>query len=167
MKLAITLIACTLPLLAADPAPLPKVVKDARKIFIVNESAENSIHDRVYEIFQHWSRWTIVEDQKDADIIAVLSSQDTIGGYMTIPGSSTTTATATTYGNTTMVGARTQQTPSVIVPVGNYSRYLSLVDAKSGARLITVSCELRLAKGRTGLHLMDRLKDRFPKNERK
>ncbi len=162
-----TLILVALPLLAVDPAPLPKVVREAKKLFIVNENVEDSIHDRVYDIFRHWSRWTLVDDQKDADIIVVLSAQNTIRAYMTIPGESTTTATATTYGNTTVVGAHTQENPPTVVPIGSYPRYLSMVDPKSGARVLTVSCELRLAKGRTGLHLMDRLKNRFPTNERK
>ncbi len=162
-----TVILVALPLLAVEPAPLPAVVREAKKIFIVNENVEDTIHDHVYDLFRHWSRWTLVENQKDADLIVVLSAQDAIRGYMTIPGSSTTTATATTYGNTTVVGMNTQNNPPTSVPIGSYLRYLSLVDARSGTRVLTVSCELRLAKGRTAVYLMDRLKKRFPTNERK
>jgi hypothetical protein len=82
-----------------------------------------------------------------------------------IGGATTTTATATTYGNTTAVqGSST--TSNTSIPILSYPRYLTVVDPRTGNELLAVSCELRLSKSRTARILVDRFKERFPTNER-
>ncbi len=160
--LAALMMVWVIPALAVDPAPLPKAIREAKKIYIVNENVENTILDHVYDRMSKWSRWTIVENQQDADIVVVLSGQDRYFGSYKVGGGSTTNATATTYGNTTVVGIQTQQQQPVNIPLVSFNRYLVLVDAKTGVALLSVSCELRLVKSATAKYLVNRLKDRFP-----
>lgn len=150
---------------AVDPAPLPKELREAKTVYIVNQGAEDSILDHVYDRLSKWSRWSVTTEREKADVIVVLSAQNYFYGMMPIGTTTTGTATATSYGNTTVVqGSSTTQ--SMAVPMASYPRYLTLVDPKNGAALLSISCELRIPQSYTAKVLVDRLKKRFPKSER-
>jgi hypothetical protein len=158
-----TVIFVALPLLAADPAPLPLELQHAKKMSLVNSGVENSIQDRVYEEFSKWGRWTMVNSPEEADVIAILSRQDNVA--ILESRTSSTTATAAVSPGVAIARASATQTSTPMI-FASYDRFLTIIGQRSGARLVGVSCQLRLAQGRTGKHLMDRLKDRFPKQER-
>jgi hypothetical protein len=158
-----TLFLVTLPLLAVEPAPLPLELQQAKKMFLVNSGVENSIQDRVYDMFSKWSRWTMVNSPEEADVIAILSRQDNVA--ILESRTSSTTATAAVSPGVAIARASSTQTSTPMI-FASYDRFLTVISQKTGARLVSVSCQLRLAQGRTGKHLMDRLKNRFPKPER-
>jgi hypothetical protein len=98
-------VAATLPsALAVDPAPLPKEIKSAKTVFVFNQGAEPGILDVVYDELRKWPRWELTDDHEKADLIIVLSARSYFYG-MTNFGNASATATATTYGNTTVAHA--------------------------------------------------------------
>ena len=164
MKLFLAiLVIASIPALAVEPAPLPRELQQAKKIFIVNSGVENSIQDRVYDMFSKWNRWTVVDSPEEADVIAILSRQDNVAILQS--RTSSTTATASVSPGVAIARASATQTSTPMI-FASYDRFLTVISQKTGARLVSVSCQLRLAQGRTGKHLMDRLKNRFPKQER-
>jgi len=83
------------------------------------------------------------------------------------PPSGSAAAAATTYGNTTVArGYGSAQ--GIAVPVMQETRYLTVVEPRSGLALLTLSCRRREINGnsRTGKILVNRLKERFPKDQR-
>ena len=153
----------SIPALAVEPAPLPLELQKAKKIFIVNSGVENSILDRVYDMFSKWNRWTMVNSPEEADVIAILSRRDNVA--IVESRTSSTTATAAVSPGVAIARASATQTSMPMV-FASYDRFLTVISQKTGVPLVSVSCQLRLAQGRTGKHLMDRLKNRFPKQER-
>jgi hypothetical protein len=61
---------------AVDPAPLPQEIQRAKVVYILNQGAENSVLDNVYDRFRHWSRWTLTTERDKADLIIVLSARN-------------------------------------------------------------------------------------------
>jgi hypothetical protein len=122
--------------------------------------------DVVYDELRKWGHWTLTDDSSKADLIIVLSSQNYYVG-MVAYGSSSAQASATTYGNTTSAQA-TGTSQSISIPLFRQTRFLTVVDAKSGASLISLSCRRRENNGdsRTGKTLANELKGRFPKDQR-
>jgi hypothetical protein len=122
--------------------------------------------DVVYDEISKWSHWTLTDEHEKADLIIVLSAQRYLSGMANF-GSGSATATATTYGSTTVVhGSGSAQ--GIAVPVIQETRYLTVVEPKSGLALLTLSCRRREINGnsRTGKILVSRLKERFPKGQR-
>jgi hypothetical protein len=157
----------TMPLLAVDPAPLPKVMREAKKAYPVNGGIEPKTFDHVYDQLKKWGHWQLVDEASQADVIVVLSSQNAFLGVANLGSVGNTTTTATTYGNTTTVRS-SGSSSNVLMPMVSQHRYLGVVDPKTGAILTTVDCVPREINGaaRTGKILVDRLRDRFPKGER-
>jgi hypothetical protein len=153
----------TMPLLAVDPAPLPKVMREAKKAYAVNAGIESKTFDHVYDQLKKWGHWQLVDEANEADVIVVLSSQNTFLGVANL--GSVGNATATTYGNVTTVHGSSS---NILLPMVSQHRYLGVVDPKTGMILISVDCLPREINGaaRTGKILVDRLRDRFPKCER-
>ncbi len=151
---------------AVDPAPLPKEIRTAKTVFVFNEGAEPGTMDVVYDELRKWSHWTLTDDHEKADLIIVLSARSYFSGMANF-GSASATASATTYGNTTVArGNASGQSTSV--PIFQQTRYLTVVEPKSTVSLLTVSCMRREINGntRTGKMLVSRLKERFPKDQR-
>lgn len=122
--------------------------------------------DVVYDEMSKWPRWTLTDDREKADLILVLSAQSSVYGVANV-GSGSATATATTYGNTTVAhGSGSAQ--SVAVLLTQDTRYLTVVEPKSGLALLTLSCRRREINGnsRTGKTLVRLFKGRFPKDQR-
>jgi hypothetical protein len=151
---------------AVDPAPLPKEIRTAKTVFVLNQGIEAGTMDVVYDEIRKWSHWTLTDDHEKADLIIVLSAQNYVNGMATF-GSGSATATATTYGNTT-VGRGYGSSQGVAVPIMQETRYLTVVEPKSGLALLTLNCRRREINGnaRTGRVLVNRLKERFPKDQR-
>lgn len=51
---------------------LPSELVEAKKVYLRNESSEQKMFDKIYELIQKWGRWEIVEKKKDADLELVL-----------------------------------------------------------------------------------------------
>jgi hypothetical protein len=151
---------------AVDPAPLPKEIRTAKTLFISNQGIEPGTMDVVYDEIHKWPRWTLADEQEKADLIIVLSARNYFAGMLYL-GNASATASATTYGNTTVAQANgTAQGASI--PIFQQTRYLTVVDPKSGASLLVLSRRRREINGnsRTGKTLVNQLKDRFPNDQR-
>jgi len=157
----------TMPLLAVDPAPLPKVMREAKKAYAVNVGIEPKTFDHVYDQLKKWGHWQLVDEASQADVIVVLSSQNTFFGVANLGSVGSATATATTYGNVTTVHSNSGSS-NILMPLMSQHRYLGVVDPRTGMILTTVECVPREINGaaRTGKILVDRLRGRFPKAER-
>ena len=135
-----TLVLVAVPLLAVEPAPLPLELQHAKKVFLVNSGVENSIQDRVYDMFSKWSRWTMVNSPEEADVIAILSRQDNVA--ILESRTSSTTATAAVSPGVAIARASATQTSTPMI-FASYDRFLTIIGQKSGARLVSVSGRLR------------------------
>jgi len=157
----------TMPLSAVDPAPLPKVMREAKKAYAVNAGIEAKTFDHVYDQLKKWGHWQLVDEANQADVIVVLSSQNTFLGVANLGSVGNATTTATTYGNTTTVHS-SGSSSNILLPMVSQHRYLGVIDPKTGMILTTVDCLPREINGaaRTGKILVDRLRGRFPKSER-
>ena len=164
---ACVVLALGAPLLAVDPAPLPKVMREAKTAYAVNAGIEPKTFDHVYDQLRKWGHWQLVDEASKADIIVVLSSQNTFLGVAILGTVGSATATATTYGNVTTVNS-SGSSSNILMPLVSQHRYLSVVDRKTGTLLTMVDCLPRGINGaaRTGKILVDKLRDRFPKSER-
>jgi hypothetical protein len=151
---------------AVDPAPLPRAIRDAKTVAVSAQGIELGTMDVVYDELRKWGRWTLVDDASKADLIIVLSSQNYYVGMVAF-GSASAQASATTYGNTTAAQA-TGTSQAVAIPFFRQTRFLSVIDARSGASLLSLSCRRREINGdtRTGKTLANELKARFPKDQR-
>jgi hypothetical protein len=151
---------------AVDPAPLPKEIRTAKTVFVSNQGIEPGTMDVVYDELRRWAHWTLTDEADKADLIIVLSARSYFVG-MAYFGNASATATATTYGNTTAAQANgTAQ--GTAIPIFRQTRYLTIVEPKSGLALLTLSCRRREINGdsRNGKTLANELKGRFPKEQR-
>jgi hypothetical protein len=151
---------------AVDPAPLPKQIREAKTVVVSAQGIELGTMDVVYDELRKWGHWNLTDDASKADLIIVLSSQNYYVGMVAF-GSGSAQASATTYGNTTTAQA-TGTSQAIAVPLFRQTRFLSVIDAKSGASLLSLSCRRREINGdsRTGKILANELKGRFPKDQR-
>ena len=135
---------------SVDPAPLPKEIKAAKTLFVLNQGLEPGTMDVVYNEINKWPRWTLTDEREKADLIIVLSAQSYVYGMAAI-------GSGTAYGTTT-----------VAVPLVQDNRHLTVVEPKSGLALLTLSCRRREINGnsRTGKTLVNLFKSRFPKDQR-
>jgi hypothetical protein len=163
----LALVLGTMRLLAVDPAPLPKVMREAKTAYAVNAGIEPKTFDHVYDQLRQWGHWQLVDEASKADVIVVLSSQNTFLGVANLGSVGNATATATTYGNVTTVHS-SGSSSNILMPMMSQHRYLGVVDPKTGAILTTVDCLPRGINGaaRTGKILVEKLRGRFPKGER-
>jgi predicted Zn-dependent protease len=142
-------------------------MREAKTAYAVNAGIEPKTFDHVYDQLRKWGHWQLVDEASKADIIVVLSSQNTFLGVANLGTVGSATATATTYGNVTTVNS-SGSSSNILMPLVSQHRYLSVVDRKTGTLLTMVDCLPRGINGaaRTGKILVDKLRDRFPKSER-
>lgn len=107
---------------AADHAPLPKKLFEAKTIYIDNQSGYAEIGDKCYQELKKWGRFTIIEDSEKADMVFWLGSSEKQSGF---------SAYTQTYSN----GAATTS----ISPDTTGKTILKAVDPKTGAVLWTDS----------------------------
>ena len=64
-------------------APLPERIVQAKTLFVDNQSKYADVADRFYEEMGKWKRFRIVLNRVDADLIVVLTTQESegIGSY--------------------------------------------------------------------------------------
>jgi hypothetical protein len=166
LKVTIGLFAAIAALSAVAPPPLPKVVLEARTVFVYDRVGDLKVYDNVYDKLRKWGRWVLVQDAESADLVIVLSG-DVITGGMITNSSTTGNANATVYGNTATVNGRSSTTTTSMPMVLSLPRYLTIVDRKTRQPLLSVSCEQRIGPGSTAGALVNRLKGRFPADQRK
>jgi hypothetical protein len=151
---------------AVDPAPIPRQIRDAKTVAVSAQGIELGTMDVVYDELRKWGHWNLTDDASKADLIIVLSSQTYYVGMVAF-GSGSAQGSATTYGNTTTAQARATS-QAIAIPIFRQTRFLAVVDAKTGASLLSLSCRRREINGdsRTGKTLANELKGRFPKDQR-
>jgi len=150
---------------AVDPAPLPKVVTEAKKVMIIDRTGNTTLYDNVYDKLRKWNHWTLVQEQEEADLLVVLAKDTITAGTVTY-GQSTASGQATTYGKSTIVNAQASGVSSTSPMVVSMPRYLVLVDNRRSQIALSVSCEQRISSGYTAKVLVDRLRKGFPKDQR-
>jgi len=62
-------------------APLPAPMVDAKRVYLVNESAKSELFDFFYEEMKTWNRYEIVDSPDKADLVFELTIQDDKGVY--------------------------------------------------------------------------------------
>jgi hypothetical protein len=55
------------------PAPLPAVIRDAKKIFLTNGGGSDLAYDAFYQEMKNWGRYQIVGSPDEADLIVELA----------------------------------------------------------------------------------------------
>ena len=134
MKLFLAaIVIASIPALAVEPAPLPLELQQAKRVFLVNGGVENSIQDRVYDMFSKWSRWTMVNSPEEADVIAVLSRQDNVA--IVESRTSITATTASVSPGVAIARASASQTSTPII-LASYDRFLTVISQETGAPLV-------------------------------
>lgn len=64
---------------ANKQAPLPERILQAKKLFVDNQSKYADVADRFYEEMGKWKRFSIVQNRESADLIVVLTTQESEG----------------------------------------------------------------------------------------
>ena len=109
-------------------APLPDKIATAKTVFIVNDSGTAKFGDELYRQIKNWNRWQVVTDKEKADLILVLSQQESVAGY--VSSASATVAGPTVSGT------------GVAVPVKTQRWFLHVINASSGEKLWTVDASM-------------------------
>lgn len=111
-------------------APLPEQILQAKTVYIDNQSGLSSLGDRAYDELSKWSRFKIVSNAKDADLVLLISAHAYVSGYHT---STTSTAHGTEddSGNIQMSGNSQSETSPNVTRV----TYLTAIDPKTGDSL--------------------------------
>lgn len=73
-----TLLMSSLPAFAQ--APVPKALREAKTVYLINEGASESMFDGLAKDLQKWGRWELVDDASRADLTV------TIGGLKAFKG---------------------------------------------------------------------------------
>jgi hypothetical protein len=134
---------------ARKHAPLPEKLVSAQKLYLVNDSGDVKVYDKLYGELKKWGRFTIVTSRADADIIAVLS--DRSEGAVTVG-----TGTAVGSGNV-VTGTGTY------VTVPNEYMYIRIFEVSTGDTLWSDRTSKRLSSGSTASKLLSNLKKRMAK----
>ena len=110
-----------------DKAPLPDKVTSAKTVFLLNQT-EAKLGDAVYRELKKWNRWELVTDRSKADLLVVVSQQETVPGVFSTATANTTTSAATATG--------------LAVPVTDKGWFLHILDARTGEDLWAVKARL-------------------------
>lgn len=96
---------------AADYAPMPKVIVEAKTVYIENQSNRARVADDAFRGLRKWNRFDVVEPRDKADLVFVFSD----GGVVST-GSVTTGAIV---GNSVITSSSPATTCSVTLTVFN------------------------------------------------
>jgi len=133
-------------------APLPDKLVRAKTVFLENRTGDQKLADKFYEEVSGWERWTFATDRSKADILLILSNEETFAGVMT-------TGSATAIGHSAYgVG--------VGVPISQQYVYLHIADRETGDALWTAKSRVKIGAGRTAGGLVSDLKKRLFSPER-
>ena len=122
---------------AQNYAPLPDRIVGAKTIYLVNDSGNMRVFDKLFKDLRNWGRFTVVTNREGADLVAVLTTR-------TISLSTTTGSTAN---------------PVVVAGSGEVltDLHLRVFDARTGEQLWT---DMEVTR------LVDNLKKRMPNKGR-
>lgn len=134
-------------LLATEQAPLPSALLSAKAVYLIDTGSDSAVFDHLYERVKKWGRWRVVADQKDADLVLALSTQNISYGAI----SSASAVSTSGYAGATAMS----------VPVLSFPRILTIFDRAMGEQLFRVSCERRLRASYTAGVLVNRTRKRF------
>ena len=81
-----TLLVVALPTFAQ--APIPKALREAKTVYLINEGASQGMFDGLARNLQKWGRWELMDDAHEADLTI------TIGGLKAFKGWPMTVRTA-------------------------------------------------------------------------
>lgn len=145
--LLVGLLLCSISALAGNrsrknipPAPLPTVVTNAKKIFLVNDGGSDLAYDAFYSAMKSWERYTIVGTPDDADVIMELAYQVKHGGTIT---SATSNGWAMRNRNTTTYNGGTH---FYTIEIPDPQLALTIYDAKSKQLVWSATDHRRLAR---------------------
>jgi hypothetical protein len=111
-------------------APLPAVVVNAKRIFLVNGGGSNLGYDAFYAAIKDWGKYEIVGSPDEAELIVELA-------YRTEHGGTRVWSTNNTYNGTTQVHSRQIVDPQLV---------LTIYDAKTKNSLWSEVDHRRLAR---------------------
>jgi hypothetical protein len=112
------------------PAPLPAVIRDAKKVFLTNGGGSNLAYDAFYADMKNWGKYQIVGSPDEADLIVELA-------YWVEHGGTHVWSSTNTYTGATQVHSAQITDPQVV---------LTIYDAKSKESLWSAIDHRRLAR---------------------
>jgi hypothetical protein len=83
--------------LANKPSGLASI-RDAKTVFLVNQSTDVKVFDQLRGKLKEWGRWKVVDNQEDADLLLVLSVTSTYLGSISTASSSGSATYASGFG---------------------------------------------------------------------
>ena len=132
---------------ATEHGPVPTALVAAKTIYLLDESNDLVLFDHLYERLKKWGRWRVVADQKDADLVLALSSQNISYGAINSASSVATPGYAAAS--------------AVSAPLMSFPRILTIFNRATGEQLFRVSCERRLRGSYTAGVLVNRTRKRI------
>lgn len=78
-----------------DSPPIPKVLKNAYTVFLIN-AGDPPLLQQAYSELKKWGRFKVVGDAEEADLVLILETVET--GSVTLGSDQTTTTSSTTGG---------------------------------------------------------------------
>ena len=112
------------------PAPLPSVVRDAKRVFLTDGGGSDLAYDAFYSEMKQWGKYEIVGSPAEADIIIELA-------YRIEQGGTRVWSSTNTYNRTTQVHSAQITDPQLV---------LTIYDAKSKDSLWSAVDHRRLAR---------------------
>jgi len=138
--------------LSAGPGeimPAPQALLAAKKAYLVDQTGDTKVADRVYAKLKKWGRWEMVADEPAADIVLVLGSK--VQNF----GAFATSQTLNGYGSATAF------------PLYSDKRFLSVFIRDSPTHpVLSVNAEAWVTPGTTAGRLVSRLRERIERSEK-
>jgi hypothetical protein len=128
-------------------APLPEKLAHAKTAFLENRSGDQKLADNIYGQITDWERWAFVTDRGRADILLILTNEESFAGVMTT-------------GSATAIG-RSAYGTAIGIPLSQEYVYLHIVDRETGDVLWTAKSRVKIGAGRTAGTLVSDLKERL------
>lgn len=147
-RAGLSLLLSLVPTFAAEHAPLPTALLNAKTVYLLNSSGDAAVFDRLYEKLKAWGRWEVVADGEDADLLLVFGAANGVNGAI----ASASSGPGYAY--------------SSVTPILTMPRLLAVYDMRSKQQLLLVSCERRLSGGYTAGVLVNRMRKRIEGDKR-
>ncbi|MAG70949.1 MAG: hypothetical protein QF634_12760 [Vicinamibacterales bacterium] len=71
----VLLVGVSVPGISQEQAPLPRHLREAQKIYLLNDSGDLKAGDHLYTKLTEWGRFAVVDSREGADVVAVLTQR--------------------------------------------------------------------------------------------